>query len=149
MEWQALGTASTFGSVNIGFEFNVRVTIARLRGNAFVRMVPDAASSSMILGLGLIVVDKEAFTAGIASVPSPVTDPEASWLWHQLYPLGPAVGTEVVNELGTVWQTPIDSKAQRKVRVDEVLAIVAEGLITAGTPTCDGAAAVRLMTLLS
>ena len=142
-EIQALSSVATLGNVTFGVVFDERVTLARVRGNWAVHMIPAAASDSMIIALGLIVVQISAFTAGAASMPSPATDLGAEWVWHQLIVMGPSVGTEDVTALDQFQHGQIDSKAMRKIDSSEVLAFIWDGIQVAGVPTADGQAAIR------
>ena len=54
----------------------------------------------MIVGLGLIVVQSDAFTTGGATaMPSPTDDVDAPWLWHQFFVFGPTVAAESATAL--------------------------------------------------
>ena len=149
MEFQGLGSAETLGSVNVGAAANAAgLTHLRIRGHLGVRFVAGAASDSMLVGIGIGFADAEAFAAGSASLPGPITDIDENWLWHALIPLGPAVGAEAQTDNGMHWQIEIDSKAKRRLDIDDTLYLKAEGLITAGTPTADGFAAFRHLVML-
>ena len=148
-EIQGLSQTHSLGDVAIGFEFATPLTIQRIRGNFAVHINFDAASSSGIVGLGLIIASADAFTAGSASVPSPLDDLDSSWIWHELVVFGPTVGAEVATSLDQYRSGMIDSKAQRKVHPNDVLAFVWDGLITAGSPTFEGIAAVRTLVMQS
>ena len=145
----AQGATQVLGT-GVALEFLQRVTLARLRGNAVVHMDPGAAGDSMVVGLGAVLVSDDAFTAGSASVPSPLDDADYSWIYHQLFVLGPAISATEVSELGLQnVRVEIDSKAQRKCVPGQVLTFVWDAVIIAGSPTYDGNAAVREMALLA
>ena len=83
-------------------------------------------------------------------MPTPLSDPEASWLWHNIMVLGPAVSaTDDGGDISRNYRAEIDTKAMRKVQIGNELAFVWEGQILAGSPTFDGHAAARLMALLT
>ena len=147
----AIGAQSSIGVTAVGFTFTERVTIARIRGSAYAHMDAAAALDSGVLGVGLIVVKNEAFAVGgVASMPSPLSDIEQSWLWHHLFPMGPAVtATDDGGDMSRNARIEIDSKAQRKVQAGDTVAFVWEGTNTSGSPTFDGLAVCRLMALLS
>ena len=149
MEFQGLGTGETLGSVSVGAQTSGGVTHIRTRGNAFVRLVAGAASDSQLVGIGIGITDVDAFTAGSASLPGPLTDPDEDWLWHHLFPMGPAVGAEAQTDQGTFMFVEIDSKAKRILKPGDVIYLKAEGIITAGAPTADGFAAIRNLSMLS
>ena len=146
-EIQGLAAIQSLGDISLGVTFGARPTLARLRGNWMCHMV-GSASESMIVGLGLIVVSTDAFTAGAASVPSPIDDLNAEWVWHQLIPFGPSTAAESAAALDQHWKGEIDSKAMRKMNEAEVLGFVWDSVITAGAPVADGIAAVRPAVLL-
>ena len=116
---------------------------------ASCRMVAGAASDSMIVGIGLIIVSADAFTVGGASVPSPIDDTAANWMWRHYFAFTPAVAAESATELGLYQEVVIDSKAQRKIGLNEVIGFVWDGVILAGTPTADGTAVTLPLHLLS
>ena len=148
-EVQGLAAVQSLGDISIGVGISPRATLARVRGNARGHMEAAAAADSMIVGLGLIVVEEQAFTAGAASVPSPTDDLNAEWLWHQLFVFGPAVSAQAVNAIDQYSSVEIDSKAMRKMDENEVLGFVWDSVITAGSPTFEGIAAIRTGVLLS
>ncbi len=146
----ALGNAQSVGSVSVGIGFTESNTIARIRGHVVASQNTAAAANSMLLGIGLIVVSENAFTVGgAASMPGPLTDINASWLWHNILAFGPTQAGAVSDNAITMNQrVEIDSKAMRKVGPDDALAFIWEGLQLRGSPTADGTVAVRVMSLL-
>ena len=146
----ALGAAASIGSGQAAASFQERVTIARIRGTCSATLDVGAALDAFELAVGLIVVKDEAFAAGAASMPSPISDVEQSWIWHHVFSLGPAVnatqdgGQILVNQV-----VQIDGKAMRKVQAGETMAFVFEGAQDNGTPTADALASVRFMVLLN
>ena len=139
-----LGTSATAGAQSVGAIAAERLTLIRLRGHGFFHLDAGAAADSMIVAIGLIIVPTEARTAGVGSVPTPLSDMEAPWIWHEIFTLGPAVSaTDDGGDLSRNVQFAIDGKAMRKFRTDEELTFIAEAEIVAGSPTCDGAAVVR------
>ena len=144
------GTTPTLGSTSDAALFTERVTIARLRGSVYVHMDAGAALDTMEVALGLIVVKEPAFTAGIASVPSPIVEIEQSWIWHHLFTMGPAVtATDDGGDISRNMRIEIDSKAQRKVQAGDILTFVWDTVILSGSPSFDGFASIRNMVLLS
>ena len=146
----AQGSQPTLGATSVGITALDRITLARIRGRGFVHLDAGAALDSITVAIGLIVVKTEAFvTGGVTAMPGPLTDPEQSWVWHQLLPLGPAVSaTDDGGDLSRNIQFEIDSKAQRKMQTEDTLAFVAEGAILAGSPTWDLQAHCRCMFLI-
>ena len=85
-------------------------------------------------------------TAGASAFPSPSSDLAADWLWHGLFPLLSITGTQGDDAGGQFWQAEIDSKAMRRVKAEEVIAVVADGFILTGSPTADVVMAARCLT---
>ncbi len=101
-------------------------TIVRTRGFFHITSDQAAASETLEGAWGSIVVQEEAADAGIASVPSPLAEPDAAYIVYEPF----------VNEFlfgdGTGFTEPgginltFDSKAMRKVGLSEDMVIVAE-----------------------
>jgi len=147
-EVQGLAGTQSLGDSSQRAEATATNTLIRLRGTLYGHMVPDAASASMVVGCGLILASEDAFTAGAASVPSPIDDLDSPWIWNQVMVFGPSVGTEVVNEMGVNFRAEIDNKAQRRVKPNESLGFVWDSITTAGSPQFDGNVAARFLILL-
>ncbi len=102
-------------------------TILRNRGSFLVIAEPDAATDTDIVALGLIVVSTEAAGVGGASLPGPLNNPGADWLWHKFIGLDAIVATAgAVNALSLIERVEMDSKGMRKVTVQEELVLVGE-----------------------
>ena len=139
-----VGTATNVGAQAVGVVANERLTLIRLRGHGYIHMDSGAALDSMKVALGLIIVPTEARSAGVTALPTPLTDMEAPWIWHELFTLGPSVSaTDDGGDLSRNVQFTIDNKSMRKFRTDEELTFVMESEIVSGSPTCDGAAIAR------
>jgi len=145
----ALDATQVVGTSAAGAGFSEKTTIIRVRGSATVAMDAGAIADSMVVGLGLLVVRNNAFTVGGASsMPSPIDDPEAQFLYHQLFSLGPSVSaTDDASSIVNNARVEIDSKAMRKVSPDETLAFIWDATILAGTPTADVQAFARFLIL--
>ena len=129
---------------------NERLTLIRLRGHGFIHMDAGAALDSTVVGVGLIIVPDEAFAAGVGSVPTPLADMDAEWVWHSVFALGPAVtATDDGGDLSRNVQFEIDSKAMRKFRTGQALCFVAETDVISGSPTVDVFMAARQLFKLS
>ncbi len=102
-------------------------TLLRSRGNVLVTAIPDAGADNGVVGLGIVVANNPAITVGGVSLPGPLTDQGADWLWHFMVPLSAQGATaEAVNNIGTVMRVEIDSKAMRRVKDDQGLVLMAE-----------------------
>jgi len=107
------------GSViwNLGITTSDPVTLIRTRGYAHVQLqTADAAGAGFVGALGIGIVSNPSFTAGVASVPTPLTDEEwEGWLWHQYFDVRAITATIAngVNGVGNNFRFEIDSKAMR------------------------------------
>ena len=101
-------------------------TIVRTRGWLALRSDQVANTEGQAVVYGNIVVSETAVTAGVASVPTPITEAQADFhVYEQLtaaFVISSAVGIDAA--AGT--QKPYDSKAMRKVDLGEDLIEVAE-----------------------
>ena len=98
-----------------------------LRSRGLVKLVLDASSinESATVAMGLAMVSARAVAAGAASLPRPASEGSFPWLWHDwgIVSSFAGAGTGGIAEVSTVI---VDSKAMRKVKEDEVLALVFE-----------------------
>ncbi len=102
-------------------------TVLRVRGDILVVASPDAAADSAIFALGAIVVQVNAFSVGGLSLPGPVVDIGADWLWHTFVSLEVAGATSVAGDnIGIIHRVVVDSKAMRRVPDDSMIAFVGE-----------------------
>ncbi len=122
----AISTTQSVVSIQTPATVHTR-TLLRSRGEILLVGTPDAATDSDVVGLGLIIVNENAGGVGGVSVPGPINDPEGAWLWHQFVPLD-AVGqtAATADSAGAIVRVPVDSKAMRKIGVDEAICLVAE-----------------------
>ncbi len=102
------------------------LTLLRIRGMLAVAPDQNSTTEDQVGALGVIVVTTDAFAAGAASVPGPISDVGSDWmLWMpfvQRFNVVTAIGTHV--DFNT--QYVIDNKAQRIMEPGETLAIVVE-----------------------
>ena len=102
-------------------------TLVRTRGLLSVASDQTAATEFQIGAVGIAIVSTAAFTAGAASVPTPVTEAAwDGWLWYQSFANRMVFVSGVGLETPYAVQFEIDSKAMRKVSADETLIVVAE-----------------------
>ncbi len=102
-------------------------TLVRTRGRLMISN--DASSSSGDMGIvtmGIIVVTAAAFAG--SSVPTPLTDVGSDWLWWDVATFGriSAAAEDVVNNPLTIDRIQVDSKAMRKIGLNQVLLFVAQ-----------------------
>ncbi len=134
------GTVKALGTVGIQTTESA-ATIVRTRGNMSWLFRTEAAADSIICGaLGFIMVSPDAFTAGVGSVPGPLTDSTADWfVWvpfgrFLFGGIGPA---ELFD------RKDFDSRGMRKTKSGDVVAIVIELESDVAGGTFDAAVTVR------
>ncbi len=109
--------------------FEEPLTIVRTRGMLSIELNSYAADLVIAGAFGMGVVSTEAFTAGIASVPEPFSDADwGGWFVWRSFAHRYELITAASSLLAT-WSMEIDSKAMRKVQVNETLVVVAESQV--------------------
>ena len=102
-------------------------TLIRSRGNILIVATPDAADDDDVVGLGLIVVSSEAAAIGGTSIPGPINNEDAPWLWHTFVPImNVAVTAASDTALGLIHRVTLDSKAMRRLNTNDRVVLVAE-----------------------
>jgi len=120
-------TILTSTQVIIGSLLDVEpVTLMRIRGEILVKGTPDAISDDTVVGLGAIVVSDNAAAAGGVSVPGPINDLDAPWVWHSFLGLNAGSAGLLGDDIGSVGRVMVDSKAMRKLGLNETLVFVGE-----------------------
>jgi len=99
-------------------------TIVRCRGDLLVQITSGGAGGSANFTSGLIVVIADALAAG--AVPSPLQDIGSDWLWWSNRGLRTVNGGGAADDdyEGNTTRIPIDSKAMRKVGLNQALILV-------------------------
>jgi len=95
------------------------ITIVRIRGLAEVCLISSTSPGDGFFGaLGIGIASSAAFDAGIASLPTPITDAEYDgWLWFNFF----SVHESSADEAGSGcshYSAEIDTKAMRKIDGD-------------------------------
>jgi len=124
------------------------LTVARIRGNFAAWLVVAATAGDGFLGaIGILNVTNEAFTAGVASVPSPMDDEDYDgWMFHRYFNLF-SPSTSPIGNGGSYVTFPIDTKAMRKTTEGDVLVGVIQ-VIEAGNATIEWSARTRVLDFL-
>jgi len=108
-------------------------TITRIRGLLVVQSDQDAADREPFGAIGGIVVSEKAVTTGPTAVPDPVTQVESDG-WFMYQPWAAPIGAATAVGFGQKdRQYVIDSKAMRKVSLEEDIAFVLANAASAGT----------------
>ena len=93
-------------------------TLIRTRGYVAAYLTVAGAIGAGFRGAhGILMVSEEAFTAGVASLPGPLTDSfSEQWLWHSYFDCHAITATiaDGSNAVSHVQRIEIDSKAMRK-----------------------------------
>ncbi len=129
----ALSTTNTlFSFISSG----VSATIRRIRGAIAVQIAVGAGTDSLMVAFGLAVVSDTARAVGPASMPSPIADPAYPWYWHKFVPLvANGTAADGLNGQAQSMMVDIDAKAMRKIRPDQSIVLLGDGLQQSGTPT--------------
>ena len=128
------------------------LTLLRIRGSLFARLASAAAAGEFMFGaVGIGKVESNAFGAGIASVPSPITDLDwDGWLWWDFLSFESVTDAEALNRGGIAgWRVPIDTKAMRKLDLGDVIYAAVEMRTESGALTASIALDCRMLVALS
>ncbi len=123
--------AQSFTAAQLASVAQAGGTIVRTRGILWVATDQLAATEDPVGALGMMVVRESARIAGVASVPTPVTDsPDDGFFVWQPWQAGmnflqvDATGTLIT---GNLWKRyDFDSKAQRKFTADDAIVVTME-----------------------
>jgi len=103
-------------------------TIVRTHLTYLVLSDQAAAAETQIGALGIAVVSEQASAAGIASLPTPVTEQGSDmWLLHEVFM---SQETHLTDVAQSAISHRVDSKAMRKVEFGEDFVLVAEKATT-------------------
>ena len=125
--------------VSTAQEANEATTVVRIRGEIalWLPVVTTIGDGFINFAAAIGIVSADAFTAGVASVPAPLADPDwGGWLWyHAGASLIGFETTEVLRgPIGAV-RIPIDTKAMRKMSPNEAIFGIVEFGTEVGTAT--------------
>ena len=99
-------------------------TVVRIRGQILIQMISAATALDQMGGaVGIGIAQLPAFTAGIGSLPTPITEvDDENWLWHSFFSLEALAATPTWSSgTGQALRFDIDAKAMRKFDTDRVL----------------------------
>ena len=94
-------------------------TIVRIRGNFLAQLTATAGgvTDGMVGAVGIGLVAKTAFDAGVASVPGPLNEMDwDGWMWHSFWMVSGAAA-----QASSIQRLVIDTKAMRKWDEEQVL----------------------------
>jgi len=106
--------------------FGEAATVVRTRGSLWVKSDQEAATESPFGAVGMMVVRDAAFTAGVASVPSPITEEgDEGWFLWVPWLAGISFGS-TIGFPDKFREYQFDVKAQRKVEPGDTVIVVLE-----------------------
>ena len=109
-------------------------TLVRTRGSLLVRVIAAGDVDDVLGGaFGLIVASNQAFAAGVASLPSPVTEIENDWVVWVPVTLNADLGSTNPLEPAAFQRVEFDSRGMRKMKLGESLVGVFEMFQSGGT----------------
>ena len=95
------------------------------------------AGEGMQGAFGICVVQDAAFTAGVASLPGPISEMNSeAWLYHSIVGVHAHNATETAFNESSVFDLTVDSKAMRKLDEETVVVAVLE-VVELGTAVLD------------
>ncbi len=115
--------ASALGSARI--DSIESQTLMRIRGDLFVQLDATAADERATVAIGLIIVKTAAAAVGSSAVPTPFTEPSASWIW-MTYVTVSSLAEAAAQPDALFARVVIDSKSMRRIKADESCILVAE-----------------------
>ena len=130
------------GLVSNAVSSTTRETIVRIRGEIvlWLSLVTAIGDGFTNIGMGIGIVSADAFAAGASAVPGPTSDITwPGWMWN--FQMGPLIGlstteSENTGQLSMV-RIPIDTKAMRKISLNEVVFGMVESGVEVGTAAVD------------
>jgi len=120
-------------------------TVIRIRGSLGLKAQPGGgAPAESSVGLGIYLADSVALAAGSLQVP--ITDIGSDWIWWFNGLVGePSAGQTELGRFETFQRIDVDSKAMRKVKVNQALVLVAQSINARGTGQIDVFGTVRVL----
>ena len=140
--WLAIPSAQlphTSNSTSLGgaLNFTAPGTVLRMLGEYLITntgAITAGDSAKMAVAIG--VVSTDAFTAGQASVPDPLEEPEYPWLYwadHTMFYPGAGAPLDTSNPAGSLRKS-FDIRSMRRMRPRETLCFIVQYADLAGTP---------------
>ncbi len=119
--------SQSFASSQIVLALPSGGTIVRTRGTLWVSSDQEAATEEPVGAFGMMVVREQARAAGIASLPTPVTEAFDDGFFVHIYWQAGMHRVSGVGITGTFWKRyDFDSKAQRKLTPDDAIVVTME-----------------------
>jgi len=109
-----------------GLSVGITGTVMRVRGKVAVTLDAGAADEKAMILVGLQIVNADTFAAGTAPEISTDSSDEASWLWQGELYVSSGAEAAVVAASQLVDIIDVDSKAMRKLKANDVIALVGQ-----------------------
>ena len=118
-------TSSQLWTNGVVLAVEERATIVRIRGVVHALEVnQDSVHAGFAGAIGIGLVNSQAFAAGIAAVPSPITEIDwPGWMYYQMFDIRAVTATESdgANAQSIEFNAQIDSKSMRKWGPEETM----------------------------
>ena len=109
------------------------LTIVRTRGEFWVTSDQASANETPFGAVGFMIVREQARAAGIASLPTPITEEfDDGFFVHQFFLSGVEAFSGVGFDMQRFTRYSFDSKAQRKVSADDSIVVTVENASAVG-----------------
>ena len=130
--------ASSSVILGAGVVLTVSGTLSRLRGAFSAYLLTASAAGAGYQGaFGIGIVSTPAFSVGITSMPTPITEMEWNgWLYHRFFGVH-AMSATPADAAAAAIEFEVDSKAMRKMETAEVTMFAAIEVVEIGTATMD------------
>ena len=125
-------------------------TLVRLRGELLLTLITATGSLDGFRGaFGVGIVSNPAFTAGVGSVPTPITESaDENWLYHRFFTVVANISTEADFGLSAALRVEVDSKAMRRFDSDKILYAAIE-VVETGAAVMDASFDSRVLVKLA
>jgi len=129
----ALAVTTKSVGTSIGLVTPDSITLIRSRGQGAVHFDSVNSGDTVQVGIGLGIYTDDAFGIGATAMPGPLTDADWDWVYYKTLMFGPAhVAAETPDSILWNFWFEIDSKAMRKMKANQVLAWIVEGVVISG-----------------
>ena len=107
-------------------------TVVRIRGELYVQSDQTAVAERPFGAIGMAIVSEQARVAGIAALPSPITDESSDlfFLWQPWQ--AAAIVDSAAVAIQPMYRFPFESKAMRKIQDGDAVVVTVENAALAG-----------------
>ena len=127
-------------------ENTLNPTLIRIHGTVYAYITArTAAGDFCVLGMGIMPQSAAAIAAGVAAMPTPITDIGSPWIWHRQIVLDSLVAPPNGTDIGGNVRIIVDNKSMRKFDLNQGLQIILENFAMTGILTLSITWAFRLL----